>query len=241
MTEDESLVRRLARLVVRGLDRTGQGPRAQVTVAELHQRLVPYEDVRPELGVATKAEYDAALLRFLHQEQWVEMEELALRQAVSDELDAPEPALAFLEEFAASPLRMKLSELWDEPEPGGEPAAEPEEEVGDAEEAGDGEEAGDKELAAVEGSAGGDGSVRHEEGEEEVAASDEEEEVVEESEEVAVAGECWKCEESLPEREDLRYCPWCGADQTVRECPSCEAVVELDWRFCPACGEEAQG
>lgn len=235
MTEDKPRVRELARLVARGLERTGQGPRAQVTVAELYQRLVPYEDVRPELGVATKAEYDLALLHLLGDEEWTEMEELALRQAVSDELGAPEPDIAFLEEFAASPLRMKLSELWDEVEPAEEPVAEPEVE------------------AAADGGSGEDGgSVRQEdedgdeEDEEEPESSgdtelDESDEGAAEAEGEPVAGDCWKCEETLPEREDLQYCPWCGADQTVRECPSCEALVQLDWRFCPACGTEAPG
>lgn len=50
---------------------------------------------------------------------------------------------------------------------------------------------------------------------------------------------CLWCRESLPERDDLRFCPYCGSSVDVRPCPDCGAEVESDWIFCIACGAEA--
>lgn len=49
---------------------------------------------------------------------------------------------------------------------------------------------------------------------------------------------CWGCERELPDRASLRFCPFCGADQTVRRCARCEEVLEPGWSYCPRCGAE---
>lgn len=53
------------------------------------------------------------------------------------------------------------------------------------------------------------------------------------------AGTCLWCREQLPDRQDLRFCPFCGSSVDVRPCPECGAEVESDWIFCIACGTEA--
>lgn len=82
-------------------------PGDPVAVAELHRRLVPYHACRDRLGFATKAEYDAALLRFLADEGRVQVAEPALREAVQAEIRQPEPGLAFLHRYAASEIRLR--------------------------------------------------------------------------------------------------------------------------------------
>lgn len=52
-------------------------------------------------------------------------------------------------------------------------------------------------------------------------------------------GTCSWCRESLPDRDDLRFCPFCGSSVDLRPCPECGAEVESDWIFCIACGAEA--
>lgn len=97
-------------------------PEETVVVAELHKRLLPYHACRDDLGYATKAEYDVALLRLLADEDRIAMSEPALREAVRAEVRQPEPGLAFLHRFAASEIRLK------DPgphEPLGEPPAPP--------------------------------------------------------------------------------------------------------------------
>ena len=47
---------------------------------------------------------------------------------------------------------------------------------------------------------------------------------------------CRDCGVSLPPVEGARFCPSCGADQRVPECPGCGEDVNEDWRYCAFCG-----
>jgi hypothetical protein len=47
---------------------------------------------------------------------------------------------------------------------------------------------------------------------------------------------CGQCEGSLPEGRVVMFCPHCGADLRLRECPSCGTALERDWKFCITCG-----
>lgn len=47
---------------------------------------------------------------------------------------------------------------------------------------------------------------------------------------------CRSCRTPLPDRDDLVFCPHCGADQRLVPCPSCGTDLEPDWRFCIVCG-----
>lgn len=98
----------LQRLLVRRLQEEGMRPDTAFSVAELHRKLLPYGLTRSELGYATKAEYDVALLGLLKDESRTEIEERALREAVTDELGTAEPGLAFLQKFAASEIRLRV-------------------------------------------------------------------------------------------------------------------------------------
>jgi RNA polymerase subunit RPABC4/transcription elongation factor Spt4 len=50
--------------------------------------------------------------------------------------------------------------------------------------------------------------------------------------------QCVACERRLPPGREARFCPFCGADQTIRKCSRCEAVLESGWRYCIACGQD---
>jgi hypothetical protein len=61
------------------------------------------------------------------------------------------------------------------------------------------------------------------------------------SEETAEDGSrCESCCASLPERENLNFCPFCGSDLRVVPCGSCGELLEHGWRFCVACGAESE-
>ena len=40
----------------------------------------------------------------------------------------------------------------------------------------------------------------------------------------------------LPRGRAVSFCPYCGQDLTVRQCPACSAELDLGWRFCVCCG-----
>lgn len=48
---------------------------------------------------------------------------------------------------------------------------------------------------------------------------------------------CRYCGGELPMGRPLRYCPNCGQNLQVKNCPACGAEVEAGWKFCVACGK----
>jgi hypothetical protein len=49
-------------------------------------------------------------------------------------------------------------------------------------------------------------------------------------------GSCRYCSGALPDGRAITFCPHCGQDLTVQQCPACGTELELDWRFCTTCG-----
>ena len=192
---------------------------APIAVAELHKRLVPYALCREALGLATKAEYDVALLRLLD-DAAVRIEERALREAVRRELGSPEPGLAILQRFSASEVSLAHAM------PGGLASAEPSAPTGPAPSSYETERRDQDRLPGLDDlellpEQGGPVPVR--------------------SKDPVRHSSCVACGEDLPAREGLRYCPDCGADQDRWPCPSCGREVERSWKFCAMCGASQLG
>jgi hypothetical protein len=60
----------------------------------------------------------------------------------------------------------------------------------------------------------------------------------------AVSGEgpgshCAFCDSRLPSRRKVRFCPFCGGDQSMVPCGTCGEALESAWLFCVACGTSA--
>jgi hypothetical protein len=52
----------------------------------------------------------------------------------------------------------------------------------------------------------------------------------------AIGGQCRYCTGALPEGRQITFCPHCGQDLTVQQCPACSTELELGWKFCTTCG-----
>jgi hypothetical protein len=52
----------------------------------------------------------------------------------------------------------------------------------------------------------------------------------------AVGGRCRYCSGTLPDGRPITFCPHCGQDLTVQQCPACSTELELGWKFCTTCG-----
>ena len=48
---------------------------------------------------------------------------------------------------------------------------------------------------------------------------------------------CRYCGGDLPPGRTLHFCPHCGQNLQVKNCPACGAEVEESWKFCVACGK----
>lgn len=48
---------------------------------------------------------------------------------------------------------------------------------------------------------------------------------------------CRYCSGALPQGRTVHFCPHCGQNLQVRNCPACGAELEREWKFCVACGK----
>lgn len=51
---------------------------------------------------------------------------------------------------------------------------------------------------------------------------------------------CRYCTGALPQGRTVHFCPHCGQNLQVRNCPACGAELERDWKYCVACGKGVQ-
>jgi hypothetical protein len=51
------------------------------------------------------------------------------------------------------------------------------------------------------------------------------------------ATHCRYCSGELPQGRLMSFCPHCGQNLQVLNCPACGAEVEAGWKFCVACGK----
>ncbi len=90
----------LDRLYRRVADVLLRQPDAQVTVGDVYQNLVPYRQVRNELGFSELAEYEHALLRLLAGERdYVIVERPEVQDELQRELRAPNPILGIYRDY----------------------------------------------------------------------------------------------------------------------------------------------
>jgi predicted RNA-binding Zn-ribbon protein involved in translation (DUF1610 family) len=206
----------LGRFLARRLAEAGRSAAEPVTVEELRLRLVPYRACRGELDLATKAEYDLSLLALLCEPELVELRDESLREAVGKELASPEPGLEVLDAFGSALVGLG-------PELGGE---------------GGGRRAPRRTATASRKKrTPAPEAVRAEVGEPEVG----EPEVSEpEAGEPEGSDVCRSCGEALPGERQIRFCPFCGADQQPPRCDGCGEELEPEWRYCPACGRAVE-
>lgn len=279
----DDLVERMHAVLAGALERTRPDPfGSPVTVAEIYQDLVPYRNVRSELGFDMNADYEHTLLRLLSGEaELARLEPSEARDELRRELDSPNPNVGLFRKFAAcdvwiaplaepaqpEPAQIATADAGDDgwaprvkqwlegASPPGETAAPPAPEPAPASapppEAGWTEEGAESELLLDEAMAVLDEM-------EEVpaaAAGPEVPPVGEESESMAAAvpvrgetrgGEatagavtCAFCGSGLPAHRQVRFCPFCGADQTTVPCVACGEPIESGWKFCVACGSAA--
>lgn len=227
----------LTGLLARRLQDAGRGADEAFTVAELRRSLLPYPRCRTALGLASKAEYDVALLRLLHRDGLLEADDPALDEEVERELASPEPALGVLDDHAATALR-PAPRLREElrADAAGDPGPP---EPGSGADEGDGGPGGGRRSGAAAGREGGasdpsDDPPRSDD-EGDGAASGV---VSRSSGPDPAAGSCVACGGQLPDARGVRFCPHCGEGLEALRCRGCGEEMAAGWRYCPFCGSE---
>jgi hypothetical protein len=253
----------LAEALRRDRDRPFESP---VTVAEIYQDLVPYRNVRTSLGFDMNADYEHTLLRLLAGEaRLARLEPPEAREELRAELESPNPNVGLFRKFAACDVWVSAPPPgWDAVPVVTEPVAREESENERADiaiEAVTWEHADSAGAPPWDLADDGVELILDDEVEEDLPPVDTDLEPVvefipEPTQETEVstnlhAGEreaprsetnghgCAFCDSSLPSGRAVRFCPFCGADQSKRPCPSCGETLEPDWAYCIACGTHA--
>jgi hypothetical protein len=56
---------------------------------------------------------------------------------------------------------------------------------------------------------------------------------------IVASGTCRYCSGPLPEGRNITFCPHCGQNLTVLNCPACGTELDVGWKFCTTCGRAA--
>jgi hypothetical protein len=232
--DDAAAVGRLYDHLVHALEqRRGADFAGPVTVAEIYQELVPYRAVRSEVGFGMNADYEHALLRLLSGEAGLaRLEPDSARAEIETELESANPNVSIYRAYAGC-------DVWIRSGTGGAGVVRPQQ----AEQPSRAPAAPEPpRTAAAARASAPPGSVaaeplpaRPEEPRGRGRPAAEPDPVARIAAPVRSA-ECVACAATLPGQRTARFCPFCGASQATRPCPSCGEAVEPGWRYCIACG-----
>ncbi len=235
----------LFRLLARALSTTNP-PRLHepIPINELMDAVLPYRLVRRELAVDTSEDYETLILRLCAGEGDLVQADAATQAALQAELAKPLPDLGLLRVYGethivlrADPMMAAAREVRPEERyaPPGEPVPAPETpEALEEEEAEDGVGA-EREPAAWVPDPVFEANTK-------VTESAPERADRPSNPDTAPAQlRCPFCGGLLPPRMMINFCPHCGMGQDVGTCRTCGADMDVGWRYCVSCGEEAQG
>ncbi|MGD2217521.1 MAG: zinc ribbon domain-containing protein [Gemmatimonadales bacterium] len=186
-----------------------------LTIAEVHEQIIPYRRIRNRVGLGSHGDYEATLSRLLSGER----DYLLSDRDVQEELRAGlVESLPDIRRFLAFPdVRVWLN-AEKVPPPGDIRYAPPElregvDWVSEAIESHEEERAAELEAGA-----------------EAMAAAEAE---------AAGPAFCPMCGGEAPE--SAAFCPFCGRRLTAEACPTCSADLDPAWSFCARCGTPRPG
>ncbi len=205
-------------------------------VSQLYQHVIPYRLNRRELGIDSNEEYELTLLRLLSGTRGLLTGDPEMQRALRAELESPNPDLTAFRGYATStvaldpealrahdaqpmvrspsPLATAVAPHHPEPVSRAEVASRATEELA---------------VGARTGARAEPSRPRRAPG---VAGP-----MAAPASRPTPVG-CRYCGGELPEAREIRFCPHCGQNLTVKQCPACSTELEVDWRFCVTCGRQ---
>lgn len=241
MTPRDSVPEELARVHRALVDalgmRGGEAVSKRFTVAEIYQDLIPYRTHRDLLGVAMNGDYEHLILRLLAGEGGLlVIESESAQEAFRLELQAAHPNTGIFREYAALDVMLEAASgaALDDPTQGALF-----EEQGASESHPGADVAGLADLAELADLTEVDDRPKTASLQEQTLPMTPPATAPSVGSGDRAEGACLWCDEVLPTRDDLRFCPFCGQDVRVLPCAQCAAPVEPGWRFCIACGHAA--
>ncbi|MGH7593971.1 MAG: zinc ribbon domain-containing protein [Gemmatimonadales bacterium] len=221
---------RLAAAILTQWRAEGGADGAAIAVSALLERVLPYRVARRILGIDVSEDYEALVLRLLSEEDdLVRVEPVDAADMARDTIQSRLPDLDVLQLLRSATVTItgrtiaRLDGVL--PMPGLRDAAGPDPgtEVPDA------TPAGDEKVIPLR--------PDHEPRPVKQPASDPPPAFLTTVSFTAPAEAlCWSCTERLPADRQVRFCPFCGADQRQPACAACGMPAERTWKHCPDCG-----
>ena len=184
------------------------------SVGDLYQQVLPYRHFRRDLGLETNQEYELVLMELLSGARgYLDVDE-RLRDELGRELHSAAPEPSRVRAFAEAQVSLNAS------------AAASVAPAGDASPGPD---------AAASGGSGASRTVPIRPQPTTARALAGAKSASEAS--ARPANGCRYCGGALPSGRLANYCPHCGQNLRVHNCPACGAELESGWKFCVSCGK----
>jgi hypothetical protein len=209
-------------------------------VSAIHQHIIPYRLNRAELGIDSAEEYEVTLMRLLSGARGLLQGDPEMQAALQAELESPNPDLSIFRAWGTASVSIPAAAVraLDTQSP---PAVRVSQPVAtrQAEMAG---------RATVEVTASSSSPAA-------VASPPSAPVVVPRAPappapKVAAAPApahphppahgCRYCGGELPDGRDAHFCPHCGQNLSVKQCPACSTELEIEWQFCITCGRQVE-
>jgi len=213
-------------------------------VAELYTTLIPYRHNRRELELDTNQDYEHALLRLLSGERGYLIGDPQMQADLRSELESPNPDLTKFRAYATtmvsiSPDGARSTEppALRRPGSGGTaaiPASAPApaaEAMADRPTLGVPDQTAARQPAPRPAPAAAAAPTAVEAPQPTLSATGQRS--------IVASGSCRYCGGALPEGRNITYCPHCGQNLTVVNCPACGTELDVGWKFCTTCGRAA--
>jgi hypothetical protein len=191
------------------------------TVAELYEQLIPYRHNRRELGIETNQDYEVAVMRLLSGERDYIIGDEAMQDSLKREVSSSNPDTGAFREFATTQISLSPAALEKHPDRGRTPAL--------ARPAMAPAAAGATVTATLDQRAPTADSPA-------VAARPARPPAFGATDATAEPKGCRYCGGILPEGRAVTFCPHCGQNLALNQCPACGTEMEQGWKFCIGCG-----
>lgn len=182
------------------------------TVQELYEDLIPYRHHRRELGIETNQDYEAAISRLVSGERGYLRGDLGMQEKLSTNQKEKVPDTGAFRDYANSKVSLAPEAL---AALGLDPA--PRKSTTPVKPAKKTSTTKEEPPAPIPESTTAAPSVP----------------------ELGSVENCRFCSGMLPEGREVTYCPHCGQNLAVRNCPACGTELDKNWRFCVTCGRSA--
>jgi hypothetical protein len=208
-------------------------------VSALYQTLIPYRLNRAELGLDSAEEYEVTLMRMLAGTRGLLSGDPDMQAALQAELESPNPDLSVFRAWGTSAVSISATAVrsLDSQSPVAVRLPSPPASTRQAEMAG-------RATLEVPASAAAPLSALARGGGPNAASvatppSSQPAPVAQVAAHAHGVG-CRYCGGELPDGREAHFCPHCGQNLSIKQCPACSTELEVEWQFCITCGRQVE-